>query len=151
MNQLTGNDLRTGAVVWWTGADWSLHIEDAADVGEHGEAILAVEEMKADLVSLFAFEKLAAAQLASPERLAAVHASGILRVLNDNRPRRDQPYQLMQLVQFNWFLDKGLLTPWDGQDSGQTQPLISANALIVRDIGAAPRAAGELANYIAIA
>lgn len=70
----------------------------------------AVEEMKADLVSLFAFEKLAAAQLASPERLAAVHASGILRVLNDNRPRRDQPYQLMQLVQFNWFLDKGLLT-----------------------------------------
>jgi molybdopterin molybdotransferase len=48
-------------------------------------------------------------------------------------------------------LYKGLLTPCDGQDSGQTQPLISANALIVRDIGAAPRAAGELANYIAIA
>lgn len=70
----------------------------------------AVEEMKADLVSLFAFEKLAAAKLASPERLAAVRASGILRTLNDNRPRRDQPYQLMQLVQFNWFLDQGLLT-----------------------------------------
>ncbi|MEO8195368.1 MAG: NUDIX hydrolase [Thermoanaerobaculia bacterium] len=70
----------------------------------------AVEEMKSDLVSLFAFEKLAAAKLASPERLAAVRASGILRVLNDNRPRRDQPYQLMQLVQFNWFLDNGLLT-----------------------------------------
>ena len=30
--------------VWWTGADWSLHIEDAADVGEAGEAILAAEE-----------------------------------------------------------------------------------------------------------
>ncbi len=70
----------------------------------------AVEEMKADLVSLFAFERLAAAKLASPERLAAVRASGILRTLNDNRPRRDQPYQLMQLVQFNWFLDQGLLT-----------------------------------------
>lgn len=69
-----------------------------------------VEEMKADLVSLFAFERLAAAKLASPERLAAVHAAGILRVLNDNRPRRDQPYQLMQLVQFNWFLDQGLLS-----------------------------------------
>ena len=51
-----------------------------------------------------------AAKLASPERLAAVHAAGILRVLNDNRPRPDQPYQRMQLVQFNWFLDKGLLT-----------------------------------------
>ncbi|MEO7795677.1 MAG: NUDIX hydrolase [Thermoanaerobaculia bacterium] len=70
----------------------------------------AVEEMKADLVSLFAMQKLADAKLATPERLSAVHASGILRVLNDNRPRRDQPYQLMQLVQFNWYLDKGLLT-----------------------------------------
>lgn len=70
----------------------------------------AVEELKADLVSLFAMHKLADAGLAPPERLAAVRASGILRVLNDNKPRRDQPYQLMQQVQFNWFLDKGLLT-----------------------------------------
>ena len=44
MKLLTGNDLKTGFVTWWTGADWSLHIEDAADVGEAGEAILAVEE-----------------------------------------------------------------------------------------------------------
>ncbi len=70
----------------------------------------AVEEMKSDLVSLFANQRLADAGLASAERLAAVRASGIFRVLNDNRPRRDQPYQLMQLVQFNWFLDRGLLT-----------------------------------------
>ena len=69
-----------------------------------------VEEMKSDLVSLFAVHRLAEAGLATPERLAAVRAAGILRVLNDNRPRQDQPYQLMQLVQFNWFLDKGLLT-----------------------------------------
>jgi hypothetical protein len=26
------------------------------------------------------------------------------------QPRRDQPYQTMQLIQFNWFLDKGLIT-----------------------------------------
>ena len=44
MKLLTGNDLKTGFVTWWTGADWSLHIEDAADVGEAGEAILAAEE-----------------------------------------------------------------------------------------------------------
>ena len=75
-----------------------------------------LEEMKSDLVSLFAMQKLADAQLATPERLAAVRASGILRTLNDNRPRQDQPYQLMQLVQFNWFLDRGLLTTnADGQ------------------------------------
>jgi hypothetical protein len=30
MKILTGNDLKTGAVIWWTGSDWSLHVEDAA-------------------------------------------------------------------------------------------------------------------------
>ena len=43
MKILTGNDLPTGDVVWWTGADWSRHVEDAVDVGEHGEAIAARE------------------------------------------------------------------------------------------------------------
>jgi hypothetical protein len=41
--------------------------------------------------------------------LRAVQASGIKRTLQNVRPRSDQPYQTMQLVQFNWFLDKGLL------------------------------------------
>src|SRR3546814_4021050 len=44
MRLLTGNDLKTAAVIWWTGRDWSVHVEDAADAGEHGEAILAAEE-----------------------------------------------------------------------------------------------------------
>lgn len=44
MKLLTGNDLHSGAVLWWTGAEWSVHINDAADVGEHGEAIAKVEE-----------------------------------------------------------------------------------------------------------
>lgn len=44
MNILTGNDLRSGAVVWWTGYDWSLHVEDAIDAGEHAEAVIAREE-----------------------------------------------------------------------------------------------------------
>ena len=44
MKIITGNDLKTGAVIWWTGQDWSLHVEDAADVGDHGEQILAVED-----------------------------------------------------------------------------------------------------------
>src|SRR3546814_10895445 len=41
---LTGNDLKTGAVTWWTGRDWSIHIEDAVDVGEEGDAIASAEE-----------------------------------------------------------------------------------------------------------
>ncbi len=44
MKLLTGNDLASGAVTWWTGNGWSIHVEDAADVGEHGEAILHAEE-----------------------------------------------------------------------------------------------------------
>ena len=44
MKIITGNALKTGAVIWWTGQDWSLHVEDAADVGDHGEQILAVED-----------------------------------------------------------------------------------------------------------
>lgn len=44
MKLLTGNDLVTGAVVWWTGNAWSIHVEDAVDVGETGEAIAQAEE-----------------------------------------------------------------------------------------------------------
>lgn len=43
MRILTGNDLRTGAVIWWTGSDWSVHVEDAADVGDDADTILASE------------------------------------------------------------------------------------------------------------
>jgi hypothetical protein len=41
---VTGNDLASGDVVWWTGSDWSRHVADAVDVGGHGEAIAATEE-----------------------------------------------------------------------------------------------------------
>jgi hypothetical protein len=44
MRLLTGNDLPTGDVVWWTGTGWSRHLEDAVDVGVTGEAILTAEE-----------------------------------------------------------------------------------------------------------
>jgi len=39
-----------------------------------------------------------------------VQAGGILRTLQNVKPRKDQPYQTMQLAQFNFFLDKGLIT-----------------------------------------
>lgn len=50
MKLLTGNDLPTGDVTWWTGSGWSRHVEDAADVGEQGEAI-ATEEIGARRVN----------------------------------------------------------------------------------------------------
>ncbi|MBD2842477.1 DUF2849 domain-containing protein [Erythrobacter rubeus] len=44
MKILTGNDLKTGAVVWWTGNDWSIYVDDAVDVGDQAEEIMAREE-----------------------------------------------------------------------------------------------------------
>lgn len=44
MKLLTGNDLGSGDVIWWTGSGWSRKIEDAADVIETGEAVQAAEE-----------------------------------------------------------------------------------------------------------
>jgi hypothetical protein len=44
MRLLTGNDLVTGDVTWWTGEGWSRHVEDAADVGDRGDGIAKAEE-----------------------------------------------------------------------------------------------------------
>ncbi len=50
MKLLTGNDLPTGDVVWWTGSGWSRHITEAADAGDGGEQ-LAMSEEKARRVN----------------------------------------------------------------------------------------------------
>jgi hypothetical protein len=44
MKILTGNDLKSGAVTWWTGHDWSLHVEDAVNVGDRADEIAQREE-----------------------------------------------------------------------------------------------------------
>ena len=44
MKILTGNDLKTGAVTWWDGTGWSLHVEHAVDVGDEADLIAAREE-----------------------------------------------------------------------------------------------------------
>ena len=69
----------------------------------------ALEEMKADLVSLFAARTLRARGYYDDQTLRHVYAAGIRRTLQNVRPRRDQPYQTMQLMQTNYFLEKGLL------------------------------------------
>jgi hypothetical protein len=68
-----------------------------------------VEELKADLVSLFVARELRRRDYYSADQLRAVYASGILRTLQNNKPRREQPYNMMQLMQWNWFLDRGVL------------------------------------------
>jgi hypothetical protein len=84
------------------GRTLDVALEDYAD---------AIEEMKADLVSLFGIFKMHREGTVSDATLRAVQASGIARTLQNVKPRPDQPYQTMQLVQFNWFRDQGLITP----------------------------------------
>ncbi|MGZ8421073.1 MAG: hypothetical protein ACXWU3_16535, partial [Allosphingosinicella sp.] len=69
-----------------------------------------LEELKADLVSLFVAEALRRRGYYTEDQLRAVYASGILRTLQNNRPRREQPYNMMQLMQWNWFLDRKVLS-----------------------------------------
>jgi hypothetical protein len=73
------------------------------------------EEMKADLVSLFSADRLHREGHYTDRELRELQAGGILRVLQAGPPRRDQPYQTMQLMQWNWYLDRGLLTLENGR------------------------------------
>jgi hypothetical protein len=83
-----------------TGRDIALALQENADL---------FEELKSDLVSLFAAQALRASGDFDEARLKDVYASGILRVLQKSQPRKGQPYQTMQLMQMNYFLESGLL------------------------------------------
>ena len=66
--------------------------KDARDLDEAlQENASAMEEMKADLVSLFVAEALRKQGYYTDAQLRSVYAGGILRVLQNNKPRRDQP------------------------------------------------------------
>lgn len=87
---------------------------DKTDDGEGldealGEYADLLEEMKSDLVSLFAAPALEASGYYDETALRAHYADGIRRTLQDVQPRSDQPYQNMQLMQFNFFLEYGLI------------------------------------------
>ena len=105
-----GNFYRT----LWHEVGHYLGVDRTRDGRDLDEALLdnsnTLEEMKADLVSLFVAEALHKQGYYTDAQLRSVYAGGILRVLQNNRPRRDQPYNTMQLMQWNFFLENGLLT-----------------------------------------
>ena len=70
-----------------------------------------VEEMKSDLVSLHAAPSLLDIGYYDEKGLRAHYADGIRRTLQVVRPRPEQPYQNMQLMQFNYFMEHGLIEP----------------------------------------
>jgi hypothetical protein len=73
------------------------------------QASAPLEEMKSDLVALFVAPTLLEIGYYQAADLAPLYASGVRRVLLKNRPDRSQPYQTMELMQFNYFLDRGVL------------------------------------------
>jgi hypothetical protein len=105
-----GNFYRT----LWHEVGHYLGVDRTKDGRELDEALQdnanAMEEMKADLVSLFVAEQLHKQGYYTNAQLRSVYAGGILRVLQNNRPRRDQPYNTMQLMQWNFYLENGLLS-----------------------------------------
>jgi hypothetical protein len=82
------------------GRDLRTALEADADV---------LEEMKADLVSLFVGESLRKQGYYDAAKLRGLYAAGIRRVLVDDQPRRDQAYETMMLMQWNFFMENGLL------------------------------------------
>ncbi len=82
------------------GRDLDSALEDTADL---------LEEIKADLVSLTSARILQQRGRLTEAQLQGIYASGVRRVLQKNQPRRDQAYQTMQLIQWNWFMDRGAL------------------------------------------
>jgi hypothetical protein len=105
-----GNFYRTlwHEVGHYLGVDLTKDNRDLDDALQEDSSVL--EEMKADLVSLFVAEALRKQGYYADAQLRSVYAGGILRVLQNNKPRRDQPYNTMQLMQWNFFLENGLLT-----------------------------------------
>ena len=68
-----------------------------------------LEEMKSDLVSLYAAAHLRGTGYHTDDSLRAVYAGGIKRVLQKVKPRRSQSYQTMQLMTMNYFLEQQVL------------------------------------------
>ncbi len=56
MKILTGNDLKTGAVIWWDGSGWSLHVEDAAEVVADIDATIAREQAARRVTGAYAID-----------------------------------------------------------------------------------------------
>lgn len=110
-----GNFYRT----LWHEVGHYLGVDQAKDGRDLDQALTddasALEEMKADLVSLFVAEALHRQGYYTDAQLRSVYAGGILRVLQNVKPRRDQPYQTMELMQWNFFLENGLLSFENGR------------------------------------
>jgi hypothetical protein len=74
---LTGNDLASGDVIWWTGSGWSRHIGEAVDAGAEADSILAQESAARKVNAGYAVEAEATASGPLPLHIKErIRASG---------------------------------------------------------------------------
>jgi len=98
----------------WHEVGHYLGVDRTADGGDLNEALSPwgshYEEMKADLVSAFTAAQLNSSGQMNDDLFRSVQAASVLRTLQSNKPRiAEQPYQAMELMQMNYFLEHGLL------------------------------------------
>ncbi len=99
----------------WHEVGHYLGVDKTTDGRELNEALSPwgshYEEMKADLLSAFTSAHMNAEGTMDDTLFRSVQAASVLRVLQKNQPRTaEQPYQTMQLMQMNYFLENGLLS-----------------------------------------
>ncbi len=92
----------------YLGVDRTADGRDLDTALENTSGVL--EEMKADLVSLFVAPELERMGYYTKDARRSLYASGVRRVLQKNKPERAQVYQTMQLMQWNYFLARGALS-----------------------------------------
>jgi hypothetical protein len=92
----------------YLGVDLTNDGRDLDEALEHASGSL--EEMKADLVSLYVSAELERMGYYTADQRRALYASGVRRVLLKNQPERSQVYQTMELMQWNYFLARGALS-----------------------------------------
>jgi hypothetical protein len=101
-----------------------------------GELHNTLEEMKADLVSLWLIPRLRERGYYDDASARAAYASGVLRTLLLSEPRRTEPYGTMRLMTQRFFLDRGVL--W----------LDPATGKLAIDYGKYPAAVQELLGML---
>jgi hypothetical protein len=144
----------------WHEVGHYLGVDKTVDGGDLNDALSPwgshYEEMKADLVSAFTSAQLNASGEMNDATYRSVQAASVLRTLQKNKPRiAEQPYQAMQLMQMNYFLEHGLL----GFDTATARLVIDyaryndvirqmlGDVLDIQLSGDAQRAAGFIDKY----
>src|SRR3546814_14188223 len=82
-SDVCSSDLKTGAVIWWTGQGWSVNVAEAVDVDEHGDAIAATEEAARRVNAPYVI-----AAVQTPQGLRPAHIKDRIRSLGPRSEER---------------------------------------------------------------